>query len=167
MKYCSSCGRLYEAQEEQCPRCRRPLAAEAKQEDSVYLVTAGGFELDRICAALEDAGIPYEQKAAKKMAAAPVVSGVAGATDVLVAYMDYAKAQDVLIGVGALSVPAQEDADPQQEDGQIEDGEAAQMSRGNLLFCRILSVVLLILLVWAVVAGTDTVISWVKQWFSF
>ena len=39
------------------------------------------------------------------------------------------------------------------------------MSRGKRIFWRIFSMILFILLVWAVVAGTDGIVGWIKQFF--
>ena len=56
MKYCSKCKKIYfDFEGERCPSCNRKLIDEPNHFSPVYIITANGFELERIRAALESA----------------------------------------------------------------------------------------------------------------
>lgn len=55
MKYCSKCKRLHNDEETVCKNCKAQLKTITDENTPVYLLTASGFELQRVKAALEDA----------------------------------------------------------------------------------------------------------------
>ena len=58
MKYCSKCKRLHNDEETVCKNCKAQLKTITDENTPVYLLTASGFELQRVKAALEDSTVP-------------------------------------------------------------------------------------------------------------
>lgn len=60
MKYCSKCKRLHNDEETVCKSCKAQLKTITDENTPVYLLTASGFELQRVKAALEDSTVPCD-----------------------------------------------------------------------------------------------------------
>ena len=60
MKYCSKCKRLHNDEETVCKNCKAQLKTITDENTPVYLLTASGFELQRVKAALEDSTVPCD-----------------------------------------------------------------------------------------------------------
>ena len=67
MKYCSKCKRLHNDEETVCKNCRAQLKTITDENTPVYLLTASGFELQRVKAALEDSTVPCDATIKKCM----------------------------------------------------------------------------------------------------
>jgi hypothetical protein len=162
MKYCTKCKSLDEKDALACPQCgTRPMRA-VQAEDPVFLVSASGFERERITAALGDAGIPVVEEMEKREAASAVVMGeLSCGMRLFVPYRMLSSAQDVLIGIGA-SQPEGEEAKIVEEEVPPQEEPAPPMSRGKRFVVRAVSVVLFIAIVWAVVAGVDWVMGLIR-----
>ena len=67
MKYCAKCKKIYTKSEPAaCPFCGRELIDDPSSFSPVDIVTAHGFELERIAAALKDADIPYSTREVRR-----------------------------------------------------------------------------------------------------
>ena len=62
MKFCKKCKHTYEDTQEICTNCknRKPLTEITDSNTPVYLISADGFERERIQTALTDNGIPND-----------------------------------------------------------------------------------------------------------
>ena len=139
------------------------------EENLKYLLSASGFELERVKTALSDNGIPNDSKPKKRNFSAEAVTGVDNSEqDIYVAESDFEKAYDLCVGIGAIRLEGEEEILPADGDGaeaQPEE-EFEEMSSRKRTAVRIISALLFILLVAAVIFGTDTITSWIKGLFS-
>ena len=138
------------------------------EENLKYLLSASGFELERVKTALSDNGIPNDSKPKKRNYSAKAVTGVDNSEqDIYVAESDYDNAYDLCVGIGAVKIEGEEEI-IQPEDG--EDAQPAEefeeMSSGKRTAVRIISAVLFVLLVAAVIFGTDAITGWIKGLFT-
>ena len=130
------------------------------EEHLKFLLSASGFELERVKTALSDNGIPNDSKPQKRNFSAKAVTGVDNSEqDIYVAESDYDKAYDLCVTPEGEEVVVQETDAPEEE--QFEE-----MPEGKRTAVRIISAVLFILLAAAVIFGTDFITGWIKGLFS-
>ena len=60
MKLCTKCKRLHNDEDSVCSNCNARLENITDENTPVYLISACGFELERIKTALEDNSIPCD-----------------------------------------------------------------------------------------------------------
>ena len=158
MKYCPSCQRIIEGDREYCPICSRLLQNELKDNAPVFLISCGGFEKERIEAALEDQAIPYSEKMPKKERSAKIVTGDRNyQVNLFVPYSALETAKEILVGIGA-EVPKEGTETPRKPQNAMEE-EFDEMSRGKRMLWRIISIVLFIAIVFGLVTGIDYVMD--------
>lgn len=165
-----------------------------KEKSLRFLVSASGFELERIKTALSDNGIPNDSKAQKKSFSAKAVTGIDNSEqDIYVSEDDYEKAYDLCIGIGAIRPEGEvqeiiTDDEAASAEGQkimtddeaasaevqetVTDDEAApaeeefeDMPEGKRAAVRIISAILFLLIAAAVIFGTDAITGWIKSLF--
>ena len=103
MKYCKKCKHIYNDTDEMCVDCKKPLLEITDKNTPVYLLTADGFELQRIKAALADCGIPNDSIPKRHKPSAQAVTGFdVTESDIIIPYSAYEKAYDVCVGIGAI-----------------------------------------------------------------
>lgn len=135
------------------------------EENLKFLLSASGFELERVKTALSDNGIPNDSKPQKRNFSAKAVTGVDNSEqDIYVAESDYDKAYDLCVGIGAIT-PEGEEVVVQETDAPEEE-QFEEMPEGKRTAVRIISAVLFILLAAAVIFGTDFITGWIKELFS-
>ena len=135
------------------------------EENLKFLLSASGFELERVKTALSDNGIPNDSKPQKRNCSAKAVTGVDNSEqDIYVAESDYDKAYDLCVGIGAIT-PEGEEVVVQETDAPEEE-QFEEMPEGKRTAVRIISAVLFILLAAAVIFGTDFITGWIKGLFS-
>lgn len=162
--YCNRCHRVYD-DGSSCPRCKRPLQNEIKPSTPVTVVSASGFERDRITAALEDANIPFATRAEKKEISADAVTGFDNSKyRIEVPYTYYKKTMELLVGINALALD--QDELEAVEDMPDTKEEFEDMSPRKRMFVRIISIILLILVVALVITGVDAVTAIIKNLFA-
>lgn len=168
MKYCNSCRKLHNDNEQTCNECKKTLDTIEDKNTPVFLISAEGFEKDRIIAALSDAGIPSDTKRQKKDNSANAVTGVdMSDLNILVPYQAYEKAYDVCVGIGAIK----EDGEEIIQDGEYEasneknsDKQLEELKEGSKAGRIVLAIMLLILISLAVF-GTDAITGFIKNLF--
>lgn len=171
MKYCSKCRRMYPDTETNCAHCKKHYELESITDDTtpVYLMTATGFELDRIQAALEDSSIPSTTQAQAKALSADAVTGNDKTDrDILVPYSALESARDICIGIGALSPDGEEVIVDEQDvidSVNSETDEDVQMSPAKRTTIKIVSAILLIIFFCLVIWGTDYLTGLIKGLF--
>ena len=162
MKYCKKCKRMYKDNEEKCPECKKPLVEITDSNTPVYLMSATGFELQRVMSALEDAGIPSNNFRNAKSVSADAITGFDTAEYyIAVPYSAYEKAYDVCIGIGAIKDDEAEILDENLP--EIEEFE--DMPSGKRTAVRIISVIMLIILFGGVIYLTDFIMQLIKGLF--
>ena len=133
-------------------------------EDNLkFLVSASGFELERIRTALSDNGIPNDSKPQKRNFSAKAVTGTdISIQDSYVAESDYEKAYDLCVGIGAIKLEGEETI-LEEEAAAAEEFE--DMPSGKRTAVRIVSAILFILLAAMVIFGVDAITGWIKSLF--
>lgn len=169
MRYCPSCQRVVGQEIERCPVCHKQLRRTIQDTDPVFLLETSIVESERLKAAMEDEGIPFASRTPKKEPSATIITGNKNASvNVYVPYHVLEQARDLAIGIGMLNPEQLEEpfseGKPAKESKETTQNkeEYTEMSRGKRLAVQIFSVVLFILVVWAVVAGTDYVMNIIK-----
>ena len=173
--YCSRCHRLYDDLKV-CPECKVELTNGVDGRKPVTITSAYGFEKDRITAALEDSDIPYATRTEKKEKFANVIAGMDNVSyRIEVPFSYYKRANEILVGINAAEPDETEaeteaevgDIPPQLEEKLKKDAEEFEnMSPTKRTVVRILSIILLIVVAWLVIAGVDFVANAIKGMFA-
>ena len=168
MKYCKSCRRLFNCEETVCSECKKGLDTVADENTPVFLVSASGFEKERIIAALEDKGIPTDTKRMKKSPSADAITGFDIAdVGILVPYQAYEKAYDTCVGIGAIREENEQiidDGEPMQK-AEPEDKPVDRTSPGARAGRILLAVMFLIIAAFAIFA-TDAITGFIMKLLS-
>ncbi|MBQ1838758.1 MAG: hypothetical protein II127_03980 [Ruminococcus sp.] len=135
------------------------------EENLKFLLSASGFELERVKTALADNGIPNDSKPQKRSYSAKAVTGVDNSEqDIYVAESDYEKAYDLCVGIGAIRIEGEETTILEDTDKPAEE-EFEEMSPQKRTAVRIVSAILFILIAAAVIFGVDSITGWIKGLF--
>lgn len=167
MKYCTKCKKIYPSSlaGECCPSCSRKLINDPNSFSPVNTVTANGFELERIRAALDDAGIAYSVQQIKNDTGLQILNAAPPENcAVYVPLCDYDTAVDILIGIGAFKDPPSQhlDEDTFRAIQQAkDDAKEREMSPQKSLFIRIFSLIAFLAVLTAVAYLTDYLLSFV------
>jgi hypothetical protein len=168
MKYCSKCKHLHNDDEQNCNECKCLLSDITDENTPVFILSAGGFELERIKTAFEDNQIPCYAVSQKKNLSADAVTGKSDIdSDLLVPYSAYEKAYDLCVGIGAIDKEDAEilaDGISDNENIKSDDEEFEQMSSAKRTTIRVVSAILLIVLFCAVIWGTDFITALIKNY---
>jgi hypothetical protein len=171
--YCAKCQSLCES--ESCSCCGNKKLREVQQNDPVLLTTASEMECDRITALLQDNDIPYEERVSGLESEPSVLFGRYGNANKNI-FVPYNKLNtcEQLLGNEATSDISDEDIseeidrsvqDSMEPADQNKEGTGEAKARRARMFWRATSVVLFILIIWAVVTGADFVAGWLKDLF--
>lgn len=137
-----------------------------------YLVSASGFELERIMTALNDNGIPNDSKPKKRNFSAKAVTGVDNYSeqDIYVPENAYEKAYDLCVGIGAIKLDGDEQIIEEEFSEATEEPmpseEFEDMPSGKRTLVRVLSAALFVIIVALVIFGTDAITGWIQGLFS-
>lgn len=167
MKYCKKCSHIHNDSDEKCSVCGKQLVEIADENTPVYLLSASGFELQRVKAALEDSGIPCDTARHQKDSSAEAVTGYdMSELDVLVPFSAYEKSYDVCVGIGAIKEDNEEIIDGEPDgDGEKADSldeQFEKMSGVKRTTFRVISAILFLLLIALAVYGTDAITGFIK-----
>lgn len=171
MKYCKKCKHLHNDSDKLCTACKKPLYEITDKNTPVYLMSAGGFELQRIKTALDDNGIPCDGVRQKYTTSAEAVTGYDSSyQDIIVPYAAYEKAYEVCVGIGAIKEGEEEiiedEAAPVNDGTKTATEEFEEMSSIKRRTVRIISAIILILIFALVIYGTDFITGFIKGLFS-
>ena len=165
MRYCTKCKKLYKGEEtEKCFVCGKKTISDPSHYSPVNVVTANGFELERIRAALHDADIPYSYQEARRDTGIQILNSAPPENcDVFVPLSAYEKTMDVLIGIGAVKEEEISQADTEKLREAEKAAEDEELPPEKARRIRILSgiafILLLVLVVWLVDIGFEFVKS--------
>ncbi len=167
MKYCSKCKKLYNNDTlTHCADCSRRLISDPHYSSPVRLVTANGFEFERIRAAIDSAEIPYSYQEAKNDTGIQILNSAPPENcDIFVPLNAYRDAVDILIGIGALNdVPvelSEQDINKLKDDTKKAKEEELPEDKARLI--RILSIIAFLIVLAGVAFATDALTGWIKS----
>lgn len=165
IKYCPRCKKIFETQNTKCYECGKNLVEKPAGESPVLLITTGGFELERIKAALEGEDIPCAVHEAKGNVNMKILNeGDMCENEVIIPLAAYNHACDVLIGIGAIK--PEDNTLTVPEDIKIEDIDD-EMTPRKRFWVRFASIVLFIVVIWLAITATDIGIAFVKKLFGY
>lgn len=169
MKYCKKCKHIHDDKFDICTECRkpRPLFPIEEPNTPVFLLTASGFEVQRVRTALESAGIPSDAVPHQNSISADAVTG-ADMTDkdILVPFAAYQQAYDVCVGVGAVKPEGENiTVDEQDIENTVAEEERVEMSPAKRTTIKIVSAILIIILFCLVIWGTDFLTGFLTGFF--
>lgn len=168
MKYCKKCKRIHNDSDERCSVCGKELKTIVENNTPVYLLSASGFELTRVVAALEDSGIPSDTVSNKRNYSAEAYTGYdSSENNILVPYSAYEKAYDVCVGIGAIKEEGVEviSDDSENNNESAPDEQVEEMSGAKRTTIRIVSAIMFFLLVAIAVFGTDYIMKFIMGLF--
>ena len=154
MLYCPKCQVLVK-EGDRCPACNSKKLRDPQEGDPVMLLTATEKKCRRIAGALDGQEIPHEERVCGVEGIASAYAGEGGMCNknIFVPYDRLEEAVELMYPIGVTgSGKSAEEAD-----------EAAEMSPRKRFIVRAISVVLFILLIWAVVTMADAAAGWVKS----
>ena len=164
MKYCNKCKRTYDDSQERCTNCKskKPLLPIEDENTPVYLISADGFERERIQTALTDNGIPSDSIIREEDIMPKAVKGYSTSwRDILVPYSAYDKAYDICVGIGA--VKPEGEVKVIEEEAEAEEFE--DMPPAKRTTVKIISAILFIIIASMVIFGTDAITGFIKGLF--
>ena len=162
MKYCSKCQKAF-YDGETCPKCKGEGEVPENINIPTHLITACGFEKDRIKASLNDVGIPFIEKSEEKeIHSEAVVGGNVSNKEIFVPFSAYNKARKALMDIGAIE-PSEHDL---LQNDEADNTETTNEPHTPTRTQTIALLLLVLLLVGATVVFTDTVIAFIKDLIS-
>ena len=171
MKLCTKCKRLHNDEDSVCSNCNAKLENITDENTPVYLLSACGFELERIKTALEDNSIPCDSVIKdRELKKQEFINKNSAESDILVPFAAYEKAYDICVGIGAIKEENTEIVDDDTEQNNSDeptlDEKFEKMSGVKRTTVRVLSAVAFLALVALAVYGTDAITGFIKGLFS-
>lgn len=171
MKLCTKCKHLHNDEDTICGCCNSALESITDENTPVYLLSAQGFELERIKTALEDNLIPCESVVSdKELKKQEFFSKNTSKCALLVPFAAYEKAYDICIGIGAIK---EDDTKILEFDGEqvLEkqptlDDKFEEMSGVKRTTVRVFSAIAFLALIALAVYGTDAIMAFIKGFFN-
>ena len=159
MKYCSKCKKLYNNDTmTHCADCSRKLISDPHYSSPVRLVTANGFEFERIRAAIDSAEIPYSYQESKNDTGIQILNSAPPENcDIFVPISAYQKSVEILIGIGALDEPPEEfsEEDIERLRSEAKKAQEDEMPEGKARLIRLLTIIVFLLVLVGVTFLTD------------
>ncbi len=159
MKYCTRCKKIdIREDNDTCRFCGRKLITDPNHYSPVHIVTANGFELERIKAALTEAEIPFTVQESRHDAGIQILNSAPMENcDIMVPLSFYTEASDLLIGIGALN-----EADELSEEDETKMKEARKNTEEELsprksFWIKLLSIIVFIAMIGGVILLADLV----------
>ena len=170
MKYCGKCKEIYFSDNYiKCRYCGKKLISDPSSWSPVHIITANGFELERIRAAVESADIPYSYQESKNDAGIQILNSAPPENcDVFVPLSAYNDALEVLIGIGALKendIPDIDDENKALLEDTKKNTENEELSPQKARLIRILSAIAFLIILAGVVYLTDLFTGFIKGFF--
>ena len=161
MLYCAKCQFLTDGGAE-CPSCGSRKLREVRPDDPVLLLSAGEPGCGAALAALDEVGIPHEERMCGTGAPSALLYGRSPGARyrVFVPFRELTRCRELMEFIG---VPLEPGKAGPQVPPDAEKKTERQWGRTGRFLVRILSAVFFLLLVWAVVALTDGLIALIKS----
>ena len=173
MKFCRSCKTLHPAAETVCPHCRKKLKEIKDINEPVRLCVIGGTERALLCGLLDDAEIPHvESNDHPQGVANELVTGYdvkLNNMSVIVPFQALPKAVELLGAIETVPNPLE----PMTPDIEAHiaalkaspDKDGDSMNPALRTTIKVVTAILFLILVAAVVIGTDKLTEFVKGLF--
>lgn len=173
MKYCKICKKLYDDTAERCDDCNKRLSPVTDINEPVRLCVAGGVERAMLTGLLSDAQIPFvEQNVMPQGVANEIVTGYdvkLNNITVTVPYSAIPKARELMLTIEGLRDENEPFVDTILADVEKYKnnsfGEEKPMSSALRTTIKVITAILFLILVGAVVFGTDKIIELIKGLF--
>ena len=159
MKYCAKCKKIYTKSEPAaCPFCGRELIDDPSSFSPVDIVTAHGFELERIAAALKDADIPYSTREVRRDMGIQILNSAPPENCIVTVSLEhYQQAAELLIGIGAMEDAEELTDDDLQRLGSDEAKNEPESSPTKGAFNKVVLIIMFIILVGITIAAADVI----------
>lgn len=169
MKYCTHCKRIFKNEDMQsCPKCSRKLISDPNQYSPVNIVTANGFELERIKAALTDSKIPFTVQEAEKDTGIQILNSAPPENcTIKVPLGYYTEANDLLIGIGAINEAEElsEEDEARLKEERKKDSLLPE-TPGKRFLSSLMFIIFFILMIAAVIFITDLITPFINPYYS-
>lgn len=170
MKYCKKCNLLIKDNITTCTKCGKELSSSTPSPTTpVVVVTAFGFEMERICATLSDANIPYSARVVAKKRTPTQTDVLTGNSktehEIIVPYEFYNRAMEQLVGINAVQLTDEELqtlTEQLEKEGTGISSEASEYFSTKNRVIRIASAIAFFVLVALVVFGVDSIMAIIK-----
>ena len=159
MKYCTKCKKIEnDLQRANCRFCGKALIDNPSHYSPVHIVTANGFELERIKAALTEADIPFTVQQTKDDTGLQILNAAPMENcQVFVPLAYYTDSTSLLIGIGALREAEELDEEEEKRLQEERKKTEEELSPQKRFWVRLLSIIAFIGLVAAVVFLADLI----------
>ncbi len=165
MRYCPVCHSLTNA--DVCQHCGNRSLREPEKEDMVQLVSVEKEKMEEISSLLTEKGIHYEIQIGKKKSISRKKENSQSQIGYLVPFSQMEESYEVLELAGiARNDPNAFHLEGQAPDEVEQKEQFQEMNPVSRFVWRVISVILFIALIWAVVAGTDMVVAFLRDFFS-
>lgn len=169
MRYCTRCKRIYFNNENGlCPLCGRQMTDDPNILSPVYVLTANGFELERVRSVLDSEGIAYTVNEARHDAGIQILNSAPPENcDVYVTLSEYERAVETLKGSGAISddIPEPDEKAKEQISEAKKKDQEEHLDPKKARNIRIFSAIAFLLILVGVVYLTDFIIALVRKLF--
>lgn len=169
MKYCTRCKKIFRSEDIQnCTVCSRKLIDDPNQYSPVDIVTANGFELERIKAALTDSKIPFTVQETEKDTGIQILNSAPPENcTIRVPLGYYTEASELLIGIGALN-EAEELSDEDEAKLQEERKKESLLPEtpAKRFLSYVMFIIFFILMIAAVIFITDLITPFINPYYS-
>jgi hypothetical protein len=175
MLYCPNCQSLC-SEEDACPFCGNRKLRQPEETDPVLLMTADETKAEMIEMVLQDAGILFEERTLGPGGPPSVLLGhnqVYLNKNLFVPYGELEHAREIVAGLfppDGEEVPAEDEeaaeSPSSQEEADSSEEEKEEMSPRKRTAVRLISVVLFLLVIWAVVSVSDYAANALKDFLA-
>lgn len=172
MKYCTHCKLIFSNDNKiNCPKCRKKLISNPNHYSAVNIITANGFELERICSALTDADIPFSVQETRNDTGIKILNSAPPEnSNIFVPLSSYEDALNTLIGINAVKDNHIPEFDDEMQDELKKAKASAQkedISPKKRFWVKILSFIGFLAILAGVVYLTDYLMSLIKPLFGW
>lgn len=158
MKYCTKCKKIYNSDKAQkCSICSHKLINDPNQYSPINIVTANGFELERIKAALTDSKIPFSVQETENDTGIQILNAAPPENcAVSVPLSFYTDACELLTGIGAIQEADElSEADDNRLKEERQKSESEYISSKHSLLSKILFLIMFAAMIAAAVFIAD------------
>lgn len=166
MKYCTRCKCIFNDDKNICIKCGKKLIPNPNHYSEVNLITANGFELERIKSALAETDIPFSVRETRKDVGLQILNSAPPENcNVFVPLSCYDDAVSLLVGIGALKENEIFETDEQTQEyikNAKKNAEKEELSPAKRRTVKIISLILFLLILAGTVYLADFLLSLIK-----
>ena len=171
MKYCTRCKIIADDNKNVCIKCGKKLISNPNHYSAVNVITANGFELERIKSAFTDAEIPFSVQQTRNDTGLQILNSAPPENcNIFVPLSSYNDAISILVGIGAIKddeIPEMDEQTQNDIKKAKKDAENEELSPRKRFWVKLLSFLGFILILIAVTFFADYIGSLIKQLFGW